>query len=327
MPSRRSARSSSHRLSDVCSLGFRYMMLVGIDLGGSKLLGGVLDGGGRVRARLRSETAAYRGSLDAGERQILDGVTELQWVGEIDAVGVGVAGFVDRDGSVVFAPHLPWRDTPLQQVLADRLGIPVFVDNDANMTARAEARFGAGRGCQSALVLTMGTGIGGALLCGDEVVRGAHGLAGEFGHMQVVPQGLPCECGQTGCWEQYASGRVIARFGAAHGNLGGTAVTDAARAGERWAREAFDEVGRWLGVGLAGLVASFDPEIIIIGGGLSEAGDLLLDPAREALSLRLPGRGYRGEPLLVSAELGPEAGFIGAADLAHTMLRKSSNAD
>jgi glucokinase len=221
---------------------------------------------------------------------------------------------------VRFAPHLSWRDEPLRDVLERRLGLPVVVDNDANTTARAEMRFGAGRGCTEALCVTLGTGIGGAVVVRGEVVRGSQGLAGEFGHMQVVPDGLPCECGQRGCWEQYSSGRAIARVGRANGGLDGPAVTAAARAGERWALEAFDEVGTWLGVGLAGLVSALDPQLIIIGGGLSEAGDLLLEPARTALSGRLPGRGFRTEPRVVAAELGPDAGFIGAAMLARDLV-------
>ena len=195
------------------------------------------------------------------------------------------------------------------------------MDNDANVTARAEMRFGSGRGYSEAVCLTLGTGIGGAVVVAGDVVRGGQGLAGEFGHMQVVPDGLACECGQRGCWEQYSSGRAIARVGRAHGGLDGPGVTEAARAGERWALEAFEDVGAWLGVGLAGLVAALDPQVVIVGGGLSEAGDLLLEPARRAFSARLPGRGFRDEPPIVAAELGPDAGFIGAAILARELLR------
>jgi glucokinase len=181
-------------------------------------------------------------------------------------------------------------------------------------------RFGAGRGCAEALCVTLGTGIGGAVVVGGQVLRGTQGLAGEFGHMQVVPDGLTCECGQRGCWEQYSSGRAIARVGQAYAGLDGPAVTEAARTGEDWALEAFEQVGAWLGVGLAGLVSALDSEIVIIGGGLSDAGDLLLEPARRAFSSRLPGRGYRTEPPIVAAELGPDAGFIGAATLARDLL-------
>ena len=141
--------------------------------------------------------------------------------------------------------------------------------------------------------------------------------------MQVVPGGRLCECGQRGCWEQYCSGKALARVALPEGassELTGPDVTRAARAGEPWALDAFEEIGGWLGVGLAGLVSAFDPAVVIVGGGVSDAGDLLLDPARAAFSARLPGRGFRSEPPIVRAALGPDAGFIGAADLARDLL-------
>ncbi len=240
------------------------------------------------------------------------------------AVGVGAAGFVDRAGTVLFAPHLSWRGEPLQDVLMRRLGLPVVVDNDANAAAHAETRFGAARGKRQAVCVTLGTGIGGAVVVDGRVMRGAHGLAGEFGHMQVVPDGRPCECGQVGCWEQYCSGKALARAVAEAGPgprpVSGPDITRAAAAGEPWALAAFDEVGRWLGVGLAGLVSAFDPEVVVVGGGLSDAGDLLLAPARSALAARTPGRGHRPDVPLLRAELGSEAGFIGAADLARAAV-------
>ena len=187
--------------------------------------------------------------------------------------------------------------------------------------------------------MTLGTGIGGALIINGEVFRGGHGLAGEFGHMQVVRDGRRCECGNRGCWEQYSSGNtlvrearelVVSRSPAAYrlrqlvaedpDKLTGPLVTEAANAGDRAAIELFQEVGEWLGRGLASLTAAFDPEVIIVGGGVSEAGELLLGPAREALGRTLTGRGFRPEPPIVRAELGPDAGFVGAADLARSAL-------
>ena len=225
---------------------------------------------------------------------------------------------------MLFAPHLSWRGEPLQDVLARRLGLPVVVDNDANAAAHAETRFGAARGKSHAVCVTLGTGIGGAVVVDGRVMRGAHGLAGEFGHMQVVPDGRLCECGQVGCWEQYCSGKALARAvaeaGAGPRPASGPDITRAAAAGEPWALAAFDEVGRWLGVGLAGLVSAFDPEVVVVGGGLSDAGDLLLAPARSALAARTPGRGHRPDVPLLRAELGSEAGFIGAADLARAAV-------
>jgi len=220
--------------------------------------------------------------------------------------------------------------------------VPVFIDNDANTTAWAEMRFGAGRGCRQVLCLTLGTGIGGALVIDGRVYRGANGMAGEFGHMQVVPDGRRCECGNRGCWEQYASGaRVVveARELLATGSpaayalaeavqrdparLTGPLVTEVARTGDRAATELLAQVGDWLGVGLAGLCAGFDPELVIVGGGLSDAGDLLLEPARRALARTLTGRGFRPEPPVVKTELGTDAGFIGAAELARSLLMAS----
>jgi len=206
----------------------------------------------------------------------------------------------------------------------------------------AECRFGAGRGHRFVLCVTLGTGIGGALVLDNRVYRGANGMAGEFGHMQVVPDGHRCECGNRGCWEQYASGNALVREArelvrstspmARHlrsvvdgdaDALDGPQITQAARDGDPLSIELIADVGRWLGVGLAGMAAAFDPGCIIIGGGLSEAGDLLIDPTRQAFSRSLTGRGHREEPVIVRAALGPNAGFIGAADMARSAARRS----
>ncbi len=230
---------------------------------------------------------------------------------------------MNRQGTVRFAPHLAWRDEPLQEVLSARLGIPVAVDNDANTAALAEMRFGAGRGHGQVLCVTLGTGIGGAMVVDGQVFRGAQGFAGEFGHMQVVPGGRPCECGRSGCWEQYSSGKALVRAAQAAGassNVTGQEITRAAASREVWALKAFLEVGSWLGVGLAGLVSAFDPELVVIGGGLSDADELLLGPTRSAFLDRLPGAGYRVAPPILRAALGPDAGFIGAAELARSSL-------
>jgi glucokinase len=190
--------------------------------------------------------------------------------------------------------------------------------------------------------VTLGTGIGGALVLDNRVYRGANGMAGEFGHIQVVPEGHWCECGNRGCWEQYASGNALVRDArelvhssspmARHlrdlvdgdaDRLEGPQITQAARDGDPLSVELLADVGRWLGVGLAGMAAAFDPGCIIIGGGLSEAGDLLIEPTRQAFSRSLTGRGHRTEPVIAQAELGPNAGFIGAADMARSAARRS----
>ena len=313
----------------------------GVDIGGTKVLAGIVDENGTVLARERRETPHRSKSPAVVEDTIVEAVGELRGRYDIKAVGVGAAGFVDAEGaSVLFSPHLSWRNEPLKKALEERLELPVLVDNDANATAWAESRFGAGRGYDNLLCITLGTGIGGALLLNGRVFRGAHGMAGEFGHMQVVPDGRRCECGNRGCWEQYSSGNALVRearelvvnqspiaFRLAElvnghaESLTGPIVTEAAKSGDPAATELFGEIGRWLGVGLASLTAAFDPETIIVGGGVSDAGDLLLEPARQALRRTLTGRGYRPEPPIVKAELGPDAGFIGAADLARALLR------
>ena len=311
--------------------------VVGVDIGGTKVLAGLVAPDGTVTATVRRETPHRSKTPDVVEATIVEAVRELvDGRSGLAAVGVGAAGFVDAAGSTVrFSPHLSWRDEPLKAALEAQLGVPVVVDNDANTTALAEMRFGAGRGYRQVLCVTLGTGIGGALVLDGDVFRGGNGMAGEFGHMQVMPGGRRCECGNRGCWEQYSSGNALVREArelvAAESptayllrdlvdgdvsRLSGPVVTEAARAGDPAAGELFDEIGSWLGTGLANLAAAFDPEVIVVGGGVSEAGDLLLDPAREGLRKSLTGRGFRPEPPVVRAALGPDAGFIGAAVLA-----------
>ncbi len=210
-----------------------------------------------------------------------------------------------------------------------------MVENDANAMAWGEARYGAGRGEDHLVCVTVGTGIGGGLVLGGEVYRGRFGIGAEFGHMRVVPDGRRCGCGNRGCWEQYASGRALVSearelaavapalagrllelAGGRVGGINGPQVTQAAREGDPAALECFNAVGSWLGQGLADLAASLDPGRFVIGGGVSAAGDLLLDPARAAYGTALTGRGHRPVAEIRVAELGPEAGLVGAADLA-----------
>ena len=220
--------------------------------------------------------------------------------------------------------------------LAERWGTPVVLDNDANCTAVAEATYGVAGGDGTSLVVTMGTGIGGAVLVDGRVLRGRNGMAGEFGHMQVVPDGQPCQCGARGCWEQYASGNALVRYARAQvglepsvlteacggdpDRLTGPMVTDAAADGDLVARHAFGSVGHWLGIGLANLVAALDPHRIVVGGGVSAAGDRLLDPARAELERSVVAVGHRVVPPVLAARLGPEAGVVGAAELARRSL-------
>jgi glucokinase len=312
---------------------------IGIDIGGTKVAGGVVDVEGNVTHRARRDTPDRSKSPSVVEGTIVEVVAELmQVVGPetIAAVGIGAAGFVAADrATVVFAPHLSWRHEPLQDALQRRVAVPIFVDNDANAAVWAEWKFGAAQGETHVMMITLGTGIGGGILINGQVQRGRFGIAGEFGHMQVVPGGHRCECGNRGCWEQYASGNALVRearslFSANSpiasdlldrvegvvGNLTGPLITQAARDGDPTARELLAEIGNWLGVGIANLAAAFDPGMFVIGGGVSSAGDLLLIPARETFKRQLTGRGYRPEARIVAAHLGNDAGLIGAADLA-----------
>ncbi len=275
-----------------------------------------MDDAGRVLHWAAAATPGLDAAPAAVEEAVAAAVRSATGGAPIAGVGFGAAGFVDAAGETVrFAPHLPWRDHPARQRLAERLGVPVTLDNDANCAAIGEAAYGAARGRSSVLLVALGTGIGGAVLLGGELWRGAQGMAGEFGHLVVVPGGRPCECGRRGCWEQYCSGTALARA-AGVAPTEGSEVTAAAREGDRRALEAFAEVGDWLGRGLAGLVAAFDPELVVIGGGVVEAGELLLTPAREALAESLVGGAYRTEVPVVAATLGTRAGVVGAATLA-----------
>ena len=298
---------------------------IGVDIGGTKVLAAVVDEAGRV---LDTESVAtpdlQTATVTSVEDALVDVVTRLTERHGRATLGVGAAGFVDDRGARVrFAPHLPWRDVPLATDLGSRLvghviG-KVLVDNDANAALWAEARYGAARYAQHVVMLTLGTGIGGGLLVGGRLHRGMNGMAGEFGHMQVVPDGRECQCGRHGCWEQYSSGRALTRAAEAAGSpLVGPAITSAAHGGDPLAIAAYAEVGRWLGIGAANLSAAFDPDIIVVGGGLSAAGENLLTPARHALEEHLVGGGYRETPEVVGAELGALAGVIGVADLART---------
>ena len=312
-------------------------LAVGVDIGGTKVVAGLVDTAGAITETRRRSTPGR--DVVAVEDTITEVVSELLEAAgdrEVSGIGVGAAGFVDTDRELVmFSPHLAWRREPLRKALADRLSRDVLIDNDANGAAWAEWRFGAGRGEPRLVCITLGTGIGGGLVVDGRLERGRFGMAGEFGHMVLVPGGLRCECGNRGCWEQYASGNALGREGRELAEGGspvatellsraggdpsaviGSVVTRAALDGDPASVEIVREVGEWLGLGVANLVAALDPGTVVVGGGVSEVGELLLAPAREAFSRNLTGRGYRPQARLLGAELGPLAGLVGMADLA-----------
>ncbi len=311
---------------------------VGVDIGGTKVAGGLVAADGVVLDTARRATPGA--SVTDTEQAIVAVVTELvdRATGPVAGVGVGAAGWFDATGdTVLFSPHIAWRNAPLRADLTGRIGRPLWVGNDADAAAWAEYRYGAARGAELALMVTLGTGIGGGIVMGGRLRRGAHGVAGEWGHMRVVPEGRLCACGNRGCWEQYASGTALAhsaremartspaaagglleRVGGDPDQLSGEVVADAAVDGDPLARELIADVGTWLGQGIADLAVVLDPEVVVIGGGVSALGEQLLDPARARLQRVLPGRGFRPAPRVVAAELGPAAGMVGAADLART---------
>ena len=312
-------------------------LYIGVDIGGTKVLAAEIDEAGQVVTTARRTTPGRRVEVTLVEDALTEAVLEVAGGRPIAGVGLAAAGFVDAVGErVMFAPHLPWRADPTRSRLEARWGVPVALDNDANCAARAELALGVARGYDDVLLVTMGTGIGGAVVLSGRILRGHNGMAGEFGHMQVVPGGHACECGGTGCWEQYTSGNALVRYARGRldaatredqslleqlcdddpSKLTGPMVTRAAEAGDALALQSFDVVGEWLGVGLANLVAAFDPQLLVIGGGVSAAGDLLLDPARAALERSLVGAGHREVPPVLRSAFGPESGVVGAATLA-----------
>jgi glucokinase len=313
-------------------------LAIGVDIGGTKVAAGVVDEQGRVLDRERRDTPGNDAART--EEVIVDAVHALATRHDVVAVGIGAAGWVSNDNAtVLFSPHLAWRDQRLRDDLVERIDLPLIVENDANAAAWAEHRFGIAAGEPVVVMVTLGTGIGGALVVDGTVFRGAYGIACEYGHMTVVQDGRQCACGNRGCWEMYASGRALARdaralaadspmaaarmlelAGGSPAGLDGPVVCAAAAEGDPAALSICTEMGRWLGRGLASLAAVIDPSIFVIGGGVSAAGDLLLRPAREEFRHTLTGRGFRPFAQIAQVALGPDAGLIGAADLARRKI-------
>jgi glucokinase len=310
---------------------------IGVDLGGTKMLVGVVDDEQHIAYR------SNESSIGLSETEVVEDLAE-----ELDqardaqpavlAAGLGIPATIDhRRGVAIQAVNLEISDVPIRDLMQERLGLPVFLDNDANVAALAEYLFGAGRGAQNMVLLTIGTGIGGGLILNGEIYRGSTGAGGELGHVVVDENGPPCQgnCPNFGCVETMASGTAIARDGTAvaerepdsalgralaEGPLVGRTVTDLAAAGDPLATEVVAGAGRHLGVALASLANIFDPDVIVIGGGVSVVGDLLLGPARAELEKRALTPMNRTP--VKQAQLGPDAGMIGAAAMALIELDK-----
>ena len=301
---------------------------VGIDLGGTKLLA--------VRVE-DEEVVARELFATPGEDFIESAIAAIRelWTDDVGAVGAGIAGLVRYpDGVFVWGPHVPGTNIQVRSILEQEFGVPAAVDNDANTAALAELHFGAAVGRDHALLVTLGTGIGGAIIAGGDVYRGSS-FAGEWGHLLYQGNGLQCDCGKRGCWETVASGPALARLGREFhalnpggplakvlqaGEFTAETLTSAADAGDETARGLVSQVGAALGQGLCSLIAVFDPELIVVGGGLGSVGESLLGPARRVAADALHGGSHRPLPPIVVAELGPEANAIGAALLASRSL-------
>lgn len=314
------------------------MHALGIDIGGTKIAGAVVSESGEIVAERRCPTPA--GDPNAIIDAVVDMIDQLSVGEQVRAVGVAAAGFIDLDQSTVYyAPNINWRNEPFRARLAQRVDLDITIDNDANTAGWAEFRFGAGRTVSDMTMLTIGTGVGGAIVTGGRLFRGGFGAGAELGHLRVVPGGLACGCGARGCIEQYGSGRALLRMAneiadaggigrelaaardAAGGTLTGDDVARLIVADDPGAHQALSELGGWLGQACASLGAVLDPQLFVFGGGVAVAGDRLLDSVRESYLAHLPARGYHPEAKFAIAELVNNAGVVGAADLARLHLQ------
>lgn len=310
-------------------------LTAGVDVGGTKCLGVALDADGTVVAERRAPTPR-------GAAALVDAVVALAEAlrgeaGPLDAVGCGVPGLVDADGRLRFAPNLAGvAGLAVRDELAARLGVPVQVDNDATCAAWGEREAGAGRRADHMVLITLGTGIGGGLVRGGVLDRGANGFAGEVGHMVVDPHGPPCPCGKRGCWERFASGSGLGRLGRDAAEAGraprlvalaggdptavrGEHVTQAAAEGDEGALEVMRSFAWWVALGLSNLANIVDPELFVVGGGLVAAGEVLLGPVRAAFAELVEAAEHRPEVPILPAALGERAGAVGAALLARAL--------
>mgnify|MGYP001940014882 FL=1 len=300
-------------------------LTIGFDVGGTNVRGGVITREGKILASRTIPTSMDAEQLEADIVGIVD---ELRADYEVDAVGLALAGFLDPSCEVVrFAPHLPWRHANVRESLSQKLGVHVRLEHDANSAAWGEWCFGAGRGAEDWVFFAVGTGIGATLMTHDTIYRGAFGTAPEFGHIVVVPNGRQCSCGKRGCLERYASGTALpdtcADLRASYETAlptdpTGKEITQAARRGDHLAVAVMEDFSRWLGQGLSIVADVLDPELIVLGGGVSQDADLYLKGAVQAMGQDIVGAGHRPLVRVATAELGSAAGMIGVADLARS---------
>lgn len=308
-------------------------LTIGIDIGGTKIAGAVVDPTGKILKQERRDSPTHDRGL------IVDVVVEicerLSFDHEIAAIGISSAGLINRDrNEIVFSPNLDLTGSRIGEAVATRTGKKVMLENDANCAAWGEFRYGSGSDFCNMVMLTVGTGLGAGIVIENQLLIGGYGMAAEAGHMVIKPDGQLCGCGQRGCLEQYASGQALTRnarsfvssgspgaatlLKACSGDptqLTGPMVTAAATEGDPASIAILAEAGKWLGYGMAALAAVLDPEVFIVGGGGGDAGDLLLQPARDAFEQRLTARDHRPIAKILAARLGNDAGMVGVADL------------
>lgn len=310
-------------------------LAIGIDIGGTKIIGGVVDPSGTIIDRERIETPR-EGGLETVAR-IAEVAKSLASRHDVDAVGVSLAGFISKDRKRMETnPNIAnMKGLAIHDELERATGLAIHLENDANCAAWGEYRFGAGQGSNPMIMITVGTGVGGGLIIDGKLLIGAFGTAGEVGHVPIIPNGEICGCGMRGCLEQYASGNALRRYvrraientpnlGAKILSLGngevdgieGPHITEAAKAGDPIALAAFNEIGDLLGYAISGFTSIIDPEVVVIGGGVVDAGEILLDPIRASATKHSPMRTSHDMAQIVAANLGNDAGIVGVADLA-----------
>lgn len=315
------------------------MLTIGLDIGGTKIAGAVVNSSGHIIRQMTVPTPAS--DPEALENALVEMIEALSAEGSVAAVGIAAAGYIDASQSVIYyGANIAWRNRPIRANIEARTSLPVVVDNDANAAGWAEYRFGAGRLFQHMTMLTVGTGVGGAIVIDGHLFRGGFGVGAELGHVTVENDGLLCGCGRLGCIEQYGSGRALLRFAEeeslkpgtgdalaaakdAEGNLPAAAVKELLEAGDAGALAALQTLAIWLGKAAASIDSVLDPQVFVIGGGVASAGDALVEPIRESFRANMAARGFRPEPEFRVAEMLNDAGVIGAADLARIHLDES----
>ena len=283
------------------------MSRVGIDVGGTKCFGVLVDEGGQVVREVRYPTPPPSELIDLLQSMFveLDGSASL---------GIGVPGLITAEGVINASPNMPGaKNVPVGPELRSRLGVDVHVENDATMAAYGEWKIGAARGALDAVMITLGTGIGGGIVMGGQLHRGANGFTGEIGHMVVQRDGVQCVCGRRGCWERYASGSALKMLS---GGMSGEDVFAAYKRGDEHAKKVVAEFADWIAVGLANMTNICDPEVIVIGGGVVQSFVEVMESVRSSFVQALYSSEYRAHPRLAIAELGERAGAIGSALIA-----------